>query len=238
MSEGFVQRSRKTVVAASGSESGLGKITTLVAAGVNYIRLDLDRNVAKVDWIVKHNKAATVQKYLAEANVTGGYITLTDDTAVDDEDNFLFNGETYIAEATEAQVVLANREWLHAAQATGAAALAVLLAHGTYGVPGIGSIAVTAPTTTDVLTIAAGRAPIYQFNQGTSAANEIAWVETTLAGLTKDGAAVTGLADNSTTAGTRFEQYTDGAPYAYLGITNNDASNAMTYSVDAIRYWV
>lgn len=238
MSDGFIQRSKKTVVAASGSDAGLGKITTLVAAGVNYIRLDLDRNVSKVDWIVKANKVHAVQPYLAETNCTGGTLTFTDATGVDDEDSFIFNALTYIAEATEAQVDITNREWLHATQAGGAAALAVLLAHSTYGVPGIGAITVTAPTTTDVLTIGPGRAPIYQFNQGTSAANEIAWSETTLAGLMKHGSATTGIAANNTTAGTVYEQWTDGAPYAYLAITNSDAADPMTYSVDAVRYWV
>lgn len=237
MSGGFIQNSEMTLVAASGSDAGLGKITTLVAAATDYIRLDCDRHVAKVDWQVKADKAHTVTLYRARTNVIGGTITMTDATAVDDTDTFILNGLTFTAETTEGDASAAARKWYHPSQAVGAANLAVLLAHPTYGVPGIGTITVTAPTTTDVLTIAGGRAPIYQFNKGTGDVAELTLANTSLASLVKHGSAVTGIADNSTTAGTFYEQWCDGWPYCYLGITNNDGSNAMTYSVKATRYW-
>ena len=237
MGDTFVQNSEKVVAAASGSDAGLGKITTLVAAATDYIRLDCDRHVAKVDWAVKADKAHTITLYRARTNVLGATITLTDATAVDDADTFILNGLTFTAETTEGDASAAARKWYHPSQAVGAANLAALLADTTYGVPGIGAITVTAPSTTDVLTIAAGRAPVYQFNQGASDANEVAWAQTTLASLVKHGAAVSGIAANSTTAGTFYEQWCDGWPYCYLGITNNDGSNAMTYSVSATRYW-
>lgn len=228
--------SEEVLAAASGSTAGLGKIGTVAATATLFVRLDCGRSIDKVDWRVKCNKAHAVQLYKAYTNVTSGTITFTDATAVDDEDSFVLNGLTYIAEVTEAQVDITNREWLHASQAGGAAALAVLLAHPTYGVPGIGSITVAAVDATDVLTISGGKAPLYQFAQGTSAANEIAWAETTKAGLVAQGAATTAIADNSATAGTLYEQWIDGWPYAYLGITNSDESNAATVTVAATKY--
>lgn len=238
MSEGFCQNSLVTLADGTGSTDGLtAKVSTLAVAATDYIRIPLDRNVAKVDWIIRANKAHTVQKYLSRTNVTGGVITLTDATAVDDGDTFVMNGLTFTAETTENDAVASARKWYHPDQATGAANLATLLANATYGVPGIGAITVTAVDTTDLITIAAGNTPIYQFNQGTSASNEVAWSQTTLASIIKDGAAETGIADNTTTLGTRYEQWTDGWPYAYIGITNNDGAAAMTYSVKAVRYW-
>lgn len=238
MSNRFVQNSETVVAAASGSTAGLGKISTIPASGVNYFRIDCDRNVQKVDWQVQCNKSHSVQLYRARTNVTGGTITFTDATAVDDEDTFMLNGLTFTAEATEVEATPASRQFYLASQAGGAAALAVLLADATYGVPGIGAITVTAPATTDVLTIAAGSAPVYQFNQtaGSDAA-EIAWAETTLSGLVAHGAAVTGVALNSTTAGTFYEQWCDGWPYCYLGLTNGDGGAAATVVVKATRYW-
>lgn len=238
MSEGFVQNSEIVLADASASVHGLGKITTLAASATNYIRLNCDRNVSKVDWQVKANKKHTVQLYRARANVLGGTITLTDATAVDDGDTFIFNGETYTAEATESDALTASRKfWTGANNAAAAANLAALISHATYGVPGIGVVSVAAVDATDVITIAPGSATVYQFNQGTSAANEIAWAETSLASLVKHGAAYTGLADNSTTAGTTYEQWQDGWDYSYLAITNNDAADAMTYTIKATRYW-
>lgn len=236
----FVQNSEITLAAASGSApaqgTGLGKITTLVAAATDYIRLDCDRDVAKVDWVVKANKSHSVQLYRARTNVLGATITLADATAVDDGDTFILNGLTFTAETTDGDASAAARKWYHPNQADGAVNLAALLSHATYGVPGIGAISVAAVDATDVLTIAAGRAFVYQFNQGTSASNEIAWAQTTLASLVTHGSAMSsGL--NSTTAGSTYEQWCDGWPYCYLGITNNDATNPMTYSVKATRYW-
>jgi len=225
----------KILAAASGAT--YGKIGTVLAAATLYVRCPTEAapgpGTSAVDWRIQCNKAHTVTFYKARTNVLGGTITMTDATSVDDEDTFVLNGLTFTAETTATDAVLASRMWAHTSQAAGAAALAVLLANTTYGVPGIGAITVTAPTTTDVLTIAGGSMTALQFGQGTSDANEIAWAETTLASLIKDGSAISGIADNSTTAGTLYQQWADGWPQVYVGITNNDSSNAATVVVGA-----
>ena len=218
------------------STSTTGKIGTLAAAATLYVRCPCEAvtpATSLVEWRIKCNKAHTIAFYKARTNVLSGTITFTDATGVDDEDTFELNGLTFIAEATASDVVTSNREWLHATQAGGAAALAVLLKNATYGVPGLGAITVTAPSTTDVLTIASDTNTALHFNQGTSAANEIAFASTTLASLAKDGSATTGIADNSTTSGTLYQQWADGWPQVYVGITNNDSSNAATVVVGA-----
>lgn len=68
---------------------------------------------------------------------------------------------------------------------------------------------------------------------GTAGAH-LAVANNTLANLIKHGAATTGVADNSTTAGTFYEQWLDGWPYAYCGVTNTGSAAAFT--VAATRY--
>ncbi len=227
---------RQVLAAASGSDGGLGKIGTIPASGVMYVRCDVAPGTNLLKWIVEGNKAHAVQTYLAFEKADAYTITLADATAVDDGDTFELNGETYTAEATEGDAAAASRKfWIGENNAAAAVNLAALLADDTYGVPGLGGATAAAVDATDVITIDIGDAPVLLFNQGTSATNEIAFATTTLAGLIKDGAATTGVADNSATAGAVYEQWVDGVPYAYIGLTNSDAGSAMTAAVSVIQ---
>lgn len=222
----------------AGDTSVLGKIGTVPASGTLYVRCPLPAGpgpaTKAVDWRIKCNTVHTVTFYKARTNVLSGTITLTDATAVDDGDTFELNGLTFTAETTATDAILASRMWAHTSQAAGAAALSALLTNATYGVPGIGTITVTAPTTTDVLTLTSDTNTALHFNQDTSAANEIAWVDTTLASLIKDSntTAAANVADNSTTAGTLYRQDADGWPEVYVGILNT-AVGAATMTVGA-----
>ena len=234
---GFSQTSEQTLAAASGSSTGLGKVGTILAAGVLIVRLNCDPRVEKVDWQVQANGAHLVQLYRSRTNVMGATITLADATTVDDADPFIFNGLTFIAETTEGDAAASARKYYAPDQPTAAANLAALLANPTYGVPGIGAITVTAPAATDVLTIAGGAAPVYHFAQSTSAADEIAWASTTLAGLVKHGAVSAAKTTTAAYGGDTYEQWVDGWPFAYLSITSTEATNAITPVVKAVRYW-
>ena len=228
----------KILAAASGAT--YGKIGTVLAAATLYVRCPTEAapgpGTSAVDWRIQCNKAHTVTFYKARTNVLGGTITLTDATGVDDGDTFVLNGLTFTAESTESDALASGRKYYIPSQVLAATNLSALLSNATYGVPGIGTITQTVPTTTDVLTIAGGSMTALQFGQGTSDANEIAWAETTLASLIKDGSAISGIADNSTTSGTLYQQWADGWPQVYVGITNNDSSNAATVVVGATIY--
>lgn len=242
MSDHFIQRSVITLADSVGGYRGIpSKISTLAIGATDYIRLDVDRNVPKIDWVVSYDKAATLEFFTAEHNVNACTITLADATAVDNGDTFLFNGLTFTAESVEGNAIPSARKFWIPTQEAAAANLAALLADATFGVPGIGAITVTAPAATDVLTIGPGSASVYQLNKGTGDTNEFALAQQTLASLIKDNSTPSVIdtiaTGNSTRGGTKFPQWTDGAPEVYLGITNNDAAVAMTYSVKAIRYW-
>ncbi len=76
-------------------------------------------------------------------------------------------------------------------------------------------------------------APVIQFGQGTSDADEIAFVDTTLASLAADGDVVTDAAANNTTAGKIYSQTMNGWEYGYIGITNKSGGAAATFVVGA-----
>lgn len=80
------------------------------------------------------------------------------------------------------------------------------------------------------------KASVISCKTGTAAGHCAVAQTTTLLGLSKDGAAVSGVAANSTTAGTLYDQWLDGWECGYLGITNSDSSNAATVVVAATRY--
>ncbi len=225
------------LAAAAGSYGGLGKIGTVAVGGTRYIRADLnDRSVDKLHWQVQCDKAWKYQLFLAHANVTAGTITFTDATAVDDEDNFVLNGETFTCESTEVEATPASRQfYIGASNAAAAANLATLLTDADYGVPGI-TTRVNAVDATDVITVTATTAPLLQFAQGTSAADEVSWAETTLSGLVPQGAQSAEQAANSTTGGDLVAQDVYGWPYAYIGITNADGADAATFVVRSISY--
>ena len=75
-------------------------------------------------------------------------------------------------------------------------------------------------------------ATVIQFGQGSSDANEIAFADTTLASLVKQGNGWSAIAANSTTAGALYAQDVEGWPYCYLGLTNSSV-DAMTPVVKA-----
>lgn len=228
----------ETLAAATGSEGGLGKIGTIPAAATVYVVCPSNAQTKRVKWIASANKAFTVQRYIAASdNPLSGTLTLADATAVDDGDTFVLNGLTFTAEATEGDASAASRKyWTGASNAAAAANLTELLNDATYGVPGF-SFTVAAVDATDVITITATTGTVLQFAQGTSAANEIAFADTTLAGLVKDGAAVADATatGNSGTAGAVTEHENDGLT-PVLGITNNDGADAMTAIVKAVRF--
>jgi hypothetical protein len=223
------------LAAATGSDGGYGKIGTILAAGVTYVRCPVSDLTGRVKWRVKADKTHTVQLYVAEANVLSGTLTLSDATVVDDGDTFVLCGLTFTGEATEGDASAAARKyWLGANNAEAAVNLTALLNHATYGVPGL-TFTVAAVAATDVITIAATYATALHFAQGTSAANEIAFANTTLASLEKDGAPGSATAAETTTSGYTIEQYNDGL-VPYLGITNNDGADAMTPIISARRF--
>lgn len=222
----------------AGATSVLGKIGTVPASGTLYVRCPLPAGpgpaTKAVDWRIKCNTIHTITFYKARTNVLSGTITLTDATAVDDGDAFELNGLTFTAESTESDALASGRKFYMPSQVLAATNLSALLTNATYGVPGIGTITQTAPTTTDVLTLTSDTNTALHFNQGSSAANEIAWADTTLASLIKDSntAAALNVADNSTTAGTLYRQDADGWPEVYVGILNT-AVGAATMTVGA-----
>ena len=92
----------------------------------------------------------------------------------------------------------------------------------------------------EVITLAPGipggtleEAPVIQFGQGTSDANEIAFAETTLASLVIDGAATVDAVANSTSAGTIYSQTMNGWEYGYIGVTNKSGGDAAALVIAA-----
>jgi len=223
----------------AGATSVLGKIGTVPASGTLYVRCPLPAGpgpaTKAVDWRIKCNTIHTITFYKARTNVLSGTITLTDATAVDDGDAFELNGLTFTAESTESDALASGRKFYMPSQVLAATNLSALLTNATYGVPGIGTITQTAPTTTDVLTLTSDTNTALHFNQGSSATNEIAWANTTLASLIvdSDAPARTGLAAITTNTGTLYRQYADGWPQLYVGVTNNDGAAAATMVVGA-----
>jgi len=225
----------KLVAAAAESYGGLGKIGTVAVAGTLYIRADLNtRSVAKMHWQVQCDKAWKYQLFLAHANVTGGTLTFADAYAVDNTDTCVLNGLTFTCVTSGATT--ADREYnLGADNAATAVNLAALLTNATYGVPGI-TTRVNAVAATDVITIEATTAPLLQFAQGGSAADEVAWAETTLAHLVPVAAQSAQQAANSTTDGSLIAQDIYGWPYAYIAVSNDDGAAAATFVVKTICY--
>ena len=103
--------------------------------------------------------------------------------------------------------------------------------------PGILAVAAAAVITLSCSTpgapIGGDLASTIQFGQGSSAANEIAFADTTLASLVIDGTATTDAAANSTSAGTIYSQTMNGWEYGYLGVTNKSGGAAATIVVGA-----
>lgn len=228
----------RILAAAAGSYGGLGLIGTLPATtGTLLVRCDCtDRAVSKLAWQVQCDNGFKYTLYVSRTNVATATITLADATAVDDTDTFLLNGLTFTAEATEGDADPAARKyWTGADNAACAVNLAAMLNHATYGVPGVVASAPAAVDATDVITLTTTTAPVLQFAQGTSAANEIAFSDTSLARLVQHTALSAAVAANATTDGELIEMDVNGWPHAYILIANQDGDPA-TVVVRAIRY--
>ena len=111
------------------------------------------------------------------------------------------------------------------------------IAYAHYGLPGC-SVASTATTVviTPDMDSAEPCTCIYAVI-GTADADEFTVTNGTLANLQAvEGSARTGIALNSTTKGTLYEQYVDGMPHLYLGFTSADAAAVSVPVVKATLY--
>lgn len=222
----------RVLAAASGTWNSAGTIGTVTAQTSIYVRCACNQvtpATSAVEWRVKNNLAnATLNWYKARSIVNSATITFTDATPVDNDDTFVLNGVTYTAK-TDSAVAASHQYDLGASNAAAAANLTALL-NSAYG-PGV-TATCAAVSATDVITITATTATVLCFGQGTSASNEIAWADTTLASLIADASmtAVT-LGVNSTTAGSLYKQNVYGWPYVYMGIANAHATDPATIVV-------
>jgi hypothetical protein len=223
----------ETVVA--GASSVLGKIGTIPAT-TGYIFAACNAsgaNYSRVDWRYKSDNAHTRQMYRARSNVLSGTLTFADADPVENGDTFVLNGLTFTAVTSGA--VAASHEYNMGADNAAAAAACAALLITANGVPGLTAATVTTPAGTDVITLTSGTNTVLQFSQGTSGAAEIAWADTTLASLIEHGSATTAVAAITTTSGKHYEQYVDGWPWLFYGLTNTDG-DAATVVVGATLY--
>lgn len=209
----------------AGATSTTGKIDAVAASATTIVAVDCtDFPVEAIDWAVAFDNSFSYQYARANSNALSATITFTDATAVDADDTFVLNGVTWTAK-TSGAVAASHQYNLGADNAAAAVNLAAALA-GAYG-PGV-TASSAAVSATDVITIAGTTATVLQFSQGTSASNEIAWVDTTKLALDKQGALVTG---KTTTVAYHAEalpaQYIDGWGWGYIIIVNDEASTAI-----------
>lgn len=217
------------LASAAGSTGGLGKIGTVPAAGTLYVRCPNDTwgRTDHIGWRVQCNKAHTVQTYRARVIACSVAMTLT---ALDATDTIIINGLTFEGKAGAAEVATLKFS-IDTGDTETAVSLAACINDATYGVPGV-----TATPAAAVVTLVPTTATVVQAVVGTATAGECGIVQTILPGLIKDASSTTGIADNSATAGTMYEQWIDGFPQAYIAITNNDGAVAATVVVAATRY--
>jgi len=220
----------------AGASSTLGKIGTVANAAELLIKFDAsDGNYTRVLWTAACDQTHDIRWYRARTVVTGATITFADAKPIDDGDTFVLNGLTFTAETTEEDAVASERKYYAPDQATAAVNCAALLQHATYGVPGITASA-AAVSATDVITIVQGTASVLQFAKGTSDADEIVFAATGKTSLIADDSINPPLSSVATTAAVGsliYEQYIDGFPYAYMGVTNKSGSAAATMVITA-----
>jgi hypothetical protein len=219
----------RVLAAASGSDGGLGKITTIPASGVLYVRCGCGDSVKRLDWNVKCDKACVVQLYRTRSIVES--VTLTLASLVDGE-TLVINGLTYTAEDTAGDCAVATRKFYTggADDTADATALTALINDADSGALGF-----AATSALGVVTLVPTTAPTIQAATGT-AGGHCTVASTTLTGLVRDGAATTVASGDTTTAGVFYEQDVSGWPYAYLGLTNSDGAAAATVTVKATPY--
>jgi hypothetical protein len=222
----------------AGATSTTGKIGTVANTAALYIVCDCSSvPVSYIDWVIASDQQFNYQFYRALEHPLSFTLTLADATVVDDGDTFVLNGLTFTAEATEDDADDETRlYWTGANNAAAAVNLTALLNDADYGVPGF-TFAVAAVSATDVITATPTTATTVQFGQGTSAADEIAFTDATLANLYYQAAKVEDVAANSATmAGASYKQTLDGWPYGVLYLQNDSGSAAATFVVSALKY--
>ena len=99
----------QVLAASTGSDGGLGKVGTLLASGVMYVRLD-NAGLGSTDlvsWRAKCDKAHSIQLYRSRSRVDSATVTLSG--VADGETGPILNGLTYTAEDTAASAAWATR---------------------------------------------------------------------------------------------------------------------------------
>jgi hypothetical protein len=217
----------ETVVA--GANSTLGKIGTIANAAVIYVRCPASAaNYSKIMWRISADKTHDVQLYRARDTVRNTVtMTLAD---VDNGDTVVINGLTFTGHTNT--TTPASRQFsIAGTDVQDATEFVSVLNDATYGVPGVTASNVGGTSAT--ITLTATTATTIQAVLGTAGAGEIAITDTTLINLTMDGSSSTGRTANNTTAGIFFEQYLDGYPDGWLGITNKSGGDAATVVIGA-----
>lgn len=212
----------ETVVA--GAASTLGKIGTVAAAAILFVRCPCAAAApatARIDWRISANKSHTITFYRARSVLNAPTLVLT---SVLNGHTVVINGLTFTAH-TDTTVEATGQFSIAGDDAADAAEL-VKCINTRFAALGL-SAAVTSGST---ITLTATTATVAQCvaGQGT-----IVCAQNLPLTLASDGAAISGCGDNSTTAGRIWPQYIDGYPQAYVGIQNNDGAAAMTVVVGA-----
>ena len=147
-------------------------------------------------------------------------------------ETIIINGLTYTGH-TDTTTVATRTFSIAGDNDADAVALAGVINNAASGTLGIVAVA----SAGGVVTLTCTTATVLQAVTGTAAGHCVV-ASTTLTNLTKVDAAVADAtaAGNATTAGTLFEQWVDGIPQVYLGITNNSGADAATVVVGATRF--
>jgi hypothetical protein len=222
-------------LAGTGSTSGKLPADAVANSGILYVTMPNPDAKAYIDWLITSDVQYTYQLGRNLSHPLGCTLTLTDATGVDDGDTFLLNSLTFTAESTESDATAAARKYYIPSQVLAATNLRTLLLDATYGVPGIASIVQTAPTTTDVLTIACDEdCTALCFGQGTSAANEVAYADLAGASFCADAAVSSNIAATTGTKGNVVTQTIGGWSFGILKLTNTSGAAAANFHVRAV----
>ncbi len=222
----------ETVVA--GAASVLGKIGTVAAAAIVYVRVpcaSASPATLKAAIRIWCDKSWSAIFYKARTVCNAPTMTLT---SVQADQYVDVNGLRYTGKAAENTAARQfDRSGTDIAAAT---SLVNCINAATYGVPGL--TAANAAGASNVVTLTATTATT---TQCVPSAGTIVCAQAILASLTRiyDAPHVTGGQANTganATAGTEYTVYADGHPHIYVGLKNDDAVNAATFVVGATLY--
>ena len=226
LGNGYADRAVPAEVVLAGAASVLGKIGTVPAAIELFVRCPCVTQLpgaGRALWRVSCDKAHAIRFFLARTILDAPTITFASVAA---SDTVVINGLTFTAHANT--TTLSTRTFSIGADEDAAAVqLALCINAATYGVPGV-----TAVAALHVVTVTAVTATTVHSVTGVGGARVVC-ASTILTTLAQQGATIAGLAANNTLAGIIYEQWVNGYPHAYIGVTNNDASNAATMVVGA-----